>query len=109
MMIHSSYIEGAYRFIGGGSQISNFLEKSIPDIGGTILKKAEVTKFFFDGNMVSEVEINGNERIQGRNFISNIHPKALLDLMDENAFRPAYRKRIESMRKPMACLHYTWP
>jgi all-trans-retinol 13,14-reductase len=97
MIIHSSYIESAYRFVGGGSQISDLLEKYIKDNGGTILKKAEVTRFFCNGNMVSEVEINGNERIQGRNFISNIHPKLMLDLMYDSPFRPAYRKRIESL------------
>jgi all-trans-retinol 13,14-reductase len=97
MIIHSSYIESAYRFIDGGSQISNLLESYIIENGGIIRRKAEVTKFFFTGNTISEVEINGNERIQSRNFISNIHPKLMFELMEHSPFRPAYRKRIESI------------
>jgi all-trans-retinol 13,14-reductase len=97
VIIHSSYIESAYRFVDGGSQISHLLEKSILEQGGTILRKAEVTGFDFHGNMISAVEINHSEKIEGKNFISNIHPKHMLDLMEASPFRPAYRKRIESI------------
>jgi all-trans-retinol 13,14-reductase len=97
MIIHSSYIESAYRFIDGGSQISDLLEQYILQNGGTILKKAEVTNFIFNGTALSAVEINHTEKIEGRNFISNIHPKRMLELMQHSPFRPAYRKRIESI------------
>jgi len=97
MIIHSSYIESAYRFIDGGSQISDLLEQYILKNGGTILKKAEVTDFVFSGSTLSAVEINHAEKIEGRNFISNIHPKRMFELMVHSPFRPAYRKRIESI------------
>jgi all-trans-retinol 13,14-reductase len=97
MIIHSSYIESAYRFIDGGSQISDLLERYILGNGGTVLRKAEVTGFQFNGHMLSAVEINHDERIEGHNFISNIHPKRMVQLMHGSHFRPAYRKRLESI------------
>jgi all-trans-retinol 13,14-reductase len=97
MIIHSSFIESAYRFIDGGSQISDLLAESIKGYGGTILRKAEVTKFLFDAHSMMAVEVNHAEKIEGKNFISNIHPKTMMHLMEKAPIRPAYRKRITSI------------
>ena len=97
MIIHSSFIESAYRFIDGGSQISDLLAGSIPENGGTILRKTEVTKFLCNTDSMTAVEVNHSEKIEGKYFISNIHPKTLLRLMGKAPIRPAYRKRIASI------------
>ena len=97
MIIHSSYIESAYRFIDGGAQISELLARYITENGGTIFRKAEVTKFLFDTHSVSSVEINHSEKIEGKYFISDIHPKTMFQLIDRAPIRPAYRNRINSI------------
>jgi all-trans-retinol 13,14-reductase len=97
MIIHSSYIESSYRFIDGGSQISDLLAGYITKNGGTILKKAEVTKFLFNNDSLKAVEINHSEKIEGKYFISNIHPKTMFSLIDKAPIRPAYRKRITGL------------
>ncbi len=97
LIIHSSYIESAYRFIDGGSQISDLLAQYIEENGGTILKKAEVTKFIFSNDKLEAVEINHDERIEGKIFISNIHPKVMLSMMDTPLLKPAYRHRIDNI------------
>ncbi|MBN2275269.1 MAG: NAD(P)/FAD-dependent oxidoreductase [Bacteroidales bacterium] len=97
MIIHSSYIESAYRFVDGGSQISDLLAGYITEYGGTIMKNARVTKLLFDNQSLKAVEINNSERIEGKYFISNIHPKSMFDLFDNAPLRPAYHKRINSL------------
>ena len=97
LVIHSSYIEGAYRFIGGGSQLSDLLAESVRSFGGTIIRKAEVTRVFHENDKVTSLEINHAEKIEADYFISDIHPKTLFKLIDENAFKPAYRHRISSI------------
>jgi all-trans-retinol 13,14-reductase len=99
MMIHSSYIEGAYRFIDGGSQLSDHLANSITDFGGTIFKNAEVTKLISDKNKISSVEVNHTYQIEADHVISGIHPKALFSLVDDHIFKPAYRKRIREIEE----------
>jgi all-trans-retinol 13,14-reductase len=99
LIIHSSYIEGAYRFIGGGSQLSDFLADSIRSFGGTIIKKAEVTRLFHENGRITSLEINHAEKIEAENYISGIHPKTLMTLMDEHAFRPAYSNRVNSLEE----------
>ncbi|HLO61202.1 MAG TPA: NAD(P)/FAD-dependent oxidoreductase [Bacteroidales bacterium] len=97
LVIHSSYIEGAYRFLGGGSQLSDCLADSVKFFGGTIIPKAEVTRIYHEGGRVTSLEINHEERIEATNYISDIHPKTLLKLLDENAFKAAYKHRIASI------------
>jgi all-trans-retinol 13,14-reductase len=97
LIIHSSYIESAYRFVDGGSQITEVLAQSIELQGGTILKKSEVTNFIFNNNKLEAVEINHSERIEGRIFISNMHPKKMLEIMETPLLKPAYRHRINDI------------
>jgi len=99
MIIHSSFINSAYRFIDGGSQISDLLAGYITENGGTIIRKAEVTDFLFGSGTLNAVKINNSERIEGKNFISNIHPKTLLKIAGNAPLRPAYRSRIESVEE----------
>ena len=41
-LIINSYIESAWRFVNGSSQVAIFLAKSIKSFGGEVLKKSEV-------------------------------------------------------------------
>jgi all-trans-retinol 13,14-reductase len=96
MIIHSSFIQSAYRFIDGGSQISDLLAGSILDNGGTIMRNTEATRFHCNTHSMTAVEVNFSEIIEGKYFISDIHPKTMLHLMGKAPIRPAYRKRITS-------------
>jgi len=99
MVIHSSYIQGAYRFIDGGSQVTDILAEGILGFGGTLLKNAEVTRINSKNNRVTSLVINHSETIEADQFIAGIHPKSLMQLMEEHAFRPAYINRINSIRE----------
>jgi len=48
---------------------------------------------------MTDVEVNHSEKIEGKYFISDIHPKTLLRLMGKAPIRPAYRKRIASIEE----------
>ena len=41
-LIINSYIESAWRFVNGSSQVARFLARSIKSFGGKVLKKSEV-------------------------------------------------------------------
>jgi all-trans-retinol 13,14-reductase len=99
MIIHSSFINSAYRFINGGSQISDLLAGYITENGGTIMSKAEVTDFIFESGKIKAVKINNSEIIEGDTYIANIHPKTLFKIAGNAPVRPAYRSRIESIEE----------
>ncbi len=105
LVIHSSYIEGAYRFIGGGSQLSDLLADSIQAFGGTILKKAEVTHIFHENGQVTSL---GNQSLR-------YYSCELLYWRDtpENIDVTAWMRMLSNLHtetgstalgKPMACL-----
>jgi all-trans-retinol 13,14-reductase len=73
------------------------LAGSITENGGTIMKKSEVTDFYFDSDSIKSVEINHSDKIEGKYFISNINPKTMLRISANIPLRQAYKKRINSI------------
>lgn len=61
------------------------------------MRNSEVTKFIFNSGLLKAVEINKSEKIEGKWFISNIHPKTMLSLFENAPLRPAYFKRISGI------------
>lgn len=97
MIIHASFINSAYRFVDGGSQIADLLAGSIESGGGTIMTNAEATKLIFRSGSLTGVEINNSDIIEGKIFLSGIHPSTMLKIAGDSAFKPAYSSRIESI------------
>lgn len=96
--INNSFIESAWRIKGGGHQISDSLAKSIEAFGGTIRTKANVTRLIEKDGLISAVEINGDEVIETKHVISNIHPANTMELVTESqALRKIYRNRINRL------------
>ena len=97
--INNSFIESAWRLRGGGQQIADSLRHSIEAMGGVVRTSATVTHLFEQEGLISEVEINGTERLGADWVISNAHPVSTLDMIDDcPAVRSIYRKRIHAMQ-----------
>src|SRR5690606_23111315 len=87
LSIHS-YIESAWRCVGGGSQISKLLIKEIRNWGGTVLKHKKVVSI--SANEKGEVEFvqtSDGTIYKGKQFISNIDPKKTLELVENYPLR----------------------
>ncbi|NDV65507.1 NAD(P)/FAD-dependent oxidoreductase [Bacteroides sp. 224] len=97
-MINNSYIEGAYRFVGGSMQVSLELINVIRSNGGTVRNNSEVTRIIVENEQVTGVEINHEEIIEADYVISNVHPKRTFELTDKTrSIRNAYLSRINSL------------
>lgn len=97
-MVNNSYIESSYRFADGTMQIADRLIETIRANGGTVLNNKEITRFIVEDNIVRAVEVNNEEIIEARNFISNIHPKRTLELLDKSRYiKNAYISRVSSL------------
>ncbi len=93
-LIMNSYIESAYRILGGGSQISKILAKQIKVLGGEIFRNQEVVSINRNENKVESVALKNGIVIQGNTFISNIHPTQTFKLIDQAGIRKSYLNRI---------------
>lgn len=97
-MINNSYIEGAYRFTDGSMQVSRELINVIRANGGSVLNNKEVTRIIVKDEQVQGVEVNHEERMEGKYIISNLHPLLTLSLLDKNhSIKPAFASRIRSL------------
>lgn len=97
--ITNSNIESSYRFVDGSQQVADLLIESIRSQGGVVRNKAAVTRIVVEDERVRAVEVNGEEWIQSREFISNMHPVRTLELLDKTRMvKKAYQSRINSLR-----------
>ncbi|MFC1855513.1 phytoene desaturase family protein [Thermodesulfobacteriota bacterium] len=96
-LINNSFLESSWRPVDGSAQIATILADSIISHGGRIITKKEVTKFNCEGGVITSVELGNNERLEAKNFISNIRPGATLEMLETNKIRNVYRKRITSL------------
>ena len=96
--INNSFIQSAWRLVGGGGQIADRLVEQIEQFGGRVRTQSEVTELIEQEGRITEVVINGEERIACDWVISDAHPALTLDLVkDSSVLRGIYRRRIDRL------------
>jgi len=101
-LINNFYIQSAWRIVGGSDSISNSLAGSIRSFGGEIFTNAEVKKISTSADSAVSVELADGEVVNGKKFISNIHPQATIEKLETPLIRRAYRDRINSLENTIS-------
>jgi all-trans-retinol 13,14-reductase len=101
-LINNFYIQSAWRIVGGSDSISNSLAKSIRSFGGEIFTDAEVKKIITSTDSATSIELTNGEIVNGKQFISNIHPQSTLEKLDSPLIRRVYRERIGSLENTIS-------
>jgi all-trans-retinol 13,14-reductase len=96
-LVVNTYIESSYKCVDGGAQIERLLTKNIKAMGGEIRNYAEVTRIVEKDGLVTHVELKDGERIEGKHFISNIHPATTMNILESDKIKKAYRNRLQSL------------
>ncbi|MBO4656073.1 MAG: NAD(P)/FAD-dependent oxidoreductase [Bacteroidales bacterium] len=97
ILISNFYMQSAWRIVGGSDSIAKSLADSIRSFGCNILVNSEVKHIICNNSKATAVELNNGERFEATNFISDIHPQAILHLVDSKLIRPIYRERIQQL------------
>lgn len=93
-LVNKSYIDSAYKCLGGSSQISKLLWKKLQEYGGVIYRSEKVVKLKeVNGRITHAITEVGNS-YSGKQFIANVHPAMVLQWTDSGMIKPVYRKRI---------------
>jgi all-trans-retinol 13,14-reductase len=101
-LVVNTYIESSYKCVNGGAQIEKFLTKNIKEMGGEIRNYAEVTRIIEKDGLVTHVELKNGEHIEGKNFISNIHPSTTMNLLESTKIKLAYRNRLQGLENSVS-------
>jgi len=97
-LITDFYNQSAFRIIGGSSVLADSLVRVIQDNGGRVLAGRKATKIECDETHAVAVIADSGECFTTDLVVSAIHPSRTMELIDSHLLRPAYRRRIESMR-----------
>ena len=101
-LIVNSYIESAWRFVNGSSQVAKFLAKSIKSFGGTVLRNSEVVSSSFVDKKVSSVRLEDGTIIKCKNVISSLHPIETVRIFGTENFKGLYKKRINNIKNSIS-------
>jgi len=96
-LILNSYIESAWRFVDGSSQITKYLTRQIRKHGGTLVNYSKVKKFIHDQYQIKAALTESGEAYEAKYFISNIEPSQTIDILDGFKLRKSYINRINAL------------
>ncbi len=92
-LIIDSYIGSAYK-LKHSDQISKQLRKDIKKMGGQIFINSEVVKIENTTKQVQHVVLADGQKIQGKQFISNLHPTLTFRLLNTEGLRKVNVNRM---------------
>ncbi len=101
-LVTESYIHSSHKVLPGSSQISKYLWQELQAHGGEVLRNTEVTKLVEENGVITHAVTKDGQEIYGKQFINNVHPQLLLDMLDSKLIRPAYRKRIQQLEQTIS-------
>ena len=96
-LISNSYLQSAWRIVGGSDSIAQSLANSIRSFGGEIRTQSEVSKILCDHDKATSVQLTDGEIIEAKHFITDIHPQKVIQFIDSKLIRPVYRERVQQM------------
>ncbi len=101
-LVVNSYIESAWRFVNGSSQVAIILSQSIKSFGGKVLKNSEVVTANVVDRKVSSVELEDGTILEGNYIISSLHPAETIRIVGEENFKGLYKKRINKIQNSIS-------
>lgn len=99
-----SYMQSAYRCVGGGSQITKLLVGELRKNGADIFKRKEISQLVVDStkNVLYALSADG-DRFFSEQFISNIDIRQAIRICDSDAFPKPFRERVKSLKAGPSC------
>ena len=100
--LHNSYIQSAYRIVGGGQSVADGLVDSIRAMGGEVWTQSEVVRFVGSEQVMSGVELKDGRYVEGKYFISAVHPQAMAGMLCEAMVKRSFCRRIRNLENTIA-------
>ncbi len=101
-MVMHGYYSGAAVMSGGGQEVVDAFVDRFIQLGGVIRCNSKVVRLLCDNGAVTGVELEGGERLACRRLVYTGHPAAVVDMVPQGIFRPAYTKRLRSLKNSLS-------
>lgn len=97
------HIGGTFQFVGGSQQMADLLKEVIENGGGKVIANEEVIKINVENHRVTNAITQKGNTYKADSYISDIHPNILLNIISEDAFPTAFKKRLRSIPETYSC------
>ncbi len=104
-LVLNSYIESAWRFVDGGSQIARALAREITSRGGRIIKNTKITGLVEQGGRLRYAVTENDDRVYAQMFISNIHPLKTIEMTKSDLIKRAFKNRLRSLENSISTFY----
>ena len=91
------YNKSAFRVVGGSDRIATALAEVLRSYGGKIVTRRKVEKILVNNKVASGVVTDDGETILADVVVSDVHPKQLITMVDEQVFSEKFINRIKKL------------
>lgn len=106
-MTLASYLFSAWRLVESGTKMADVFAGRFKALGGKIITGRSVHHIQVSDGRVSDVRLDDGKIIPTSGVVATVHPKVLIDMLDEHATKPSYRNRIRQLKDTPGffCVH----
>lgn len=97
--VAGSYYHSAHGIAGGGRALVDALLELLAAAGGEVRCRAEVTELLATSAGVNGVRLASGDEIEAKEVVATLNPSLLPELLPKVGLRPAYLKRLKSLRQ----------
>ena len=98
-MVMASYLFSSWQLKEGGSRMTDVFVQRFEALGGKLILNDGVKKISTCESRTTGVILESDATLNADGVVAAIHPKTLLGLLEENALRETYRRRIRGLRE----------
>ncbi|MDI6741318.1 MAG: NAD(P)/FAD-dependent oxidoreductase [Smithella sp.] len=98
-MVLACYLFSSWRLKEGGSKMTDVFVRRLQELGGSLILDDGVKKISLTEGKVSGVILESGTVIPADFVVAAIHPKILLQLLNENDLRETYRRRAKGLKE----------
>ncbi|MBN2401612.1 MAG: NAD(P)/FAD-dependent oxidoreductase [Spirochaetes bacterium] len=93
----STYLFSSWRLKTSGSDMADIFADRFKELGGEIFLDEEADKILTNDRIICGIKLKSGLELKVNTIIAAIHPKTMLNILQEGAAKPAYIKRINQI------------
>ena len=98
-MVLASYLFSSWRLKESGSKMTEVFVRRFQELGGILILNNGVKKISLAEGKVAGVILESGTTLEADAVVAAIHPKILLQLLEENSLRDSFCRRIRGLKE----------